>query len=374
MLTVGLGAAARLDHRRQAPLAIRALRRRHREPALDRRAARGAAASTTSACSRRWRASRASSSCRGERASAPTRTRRCQLAARADDLAAVHRRRSSARRSRWTVTSACSTSAPAPATRRRCWRTLAREVVTRRADPGARGAARRTSTAQAAGRVEVLVGDGSLGVPERAPFDAIAVAAAAPGCTAGARRPAAPGGRLVLAGRRRAGSRARQRGDGDDARSRALRAARHRIPVSRTRVSSDAAAGTASLARVSVSTRAGSRAARPHNWIQLAKFGVVGASGLRRQPRRSTRRCSGSARTRPPPSRSSSPPAEQLLVEPPLDVRAPKGSFAYQGMRFFVVALRRSSSTSSGSFVFLDVLELGEDRRRRRSRSSSSRR
>ncbi|MDQ2910603.1 MAG: protein-L-isoaspartate(D-aspartate) O-methyltransferase, partial [Actinomycetota bacterium] len=30
-------------------------------------------------------------------------------------------------------------------------------------------------------RVEVIVGDGTLGVPERAPFDAIAVAAAAPG-------------------------------------------------------------------------------------------------------------------------------------------------------------------------------------------------
>ena len=30
-------------------------------------------------------------------------------------------------------------------------------------------------------RVEVRVGDGSLGVPERSPFDAIAVAAAAPG-------------------------------------------------------------------------------------------------------------------------------------------------------------------------------------------------
>jgi protein-L-isoaspartate(D-aspartate) O-methyltransferase len=41
-------------------------------------------------------------------------------------------------------------------------------------------AAARVLAAQGIGNVEIVVGDGSLGVPERAPFDAIAVHAAAP--------------------------------------------------------------------------------------------------------------------------------------------------------------------------------------------------
>lgn len=47
-------------------------------------------------------------------------------------------------------------------------------------------------------RVEVHVGDGSLGVPERAPFDAIAVAAAAPSVPPALYAQLAEGGRLVL--------------------------------------------------------------------------------------------------------------------------------------------------------------------------------
>jgi protein-L-isoaspartate(D-aspartate) O-methyltransferase len=46
--------------------------------------------------------------------------------------------------------------------------------------------------------VEVIVGDGSLGVPERAPFDAIAVGAAAPRLPVSLARQLAEGGRLVL--------------------------------------------------------------------------------------------------------------------------------------------------------------------------------
>jgi protein-L-isoaspartate(D-aspartate) O-methyltransferase len=46
--------------------------------------------------------------------------------------------------------------------------------------------------------VDVRVGDGSLGVPERAPYDAIAVAAAAPGVPAALYDQLAEGGRLVL--------------------------------------------------------------------------------------------------------------------------------------------------------------------------------
>jgi protein-L-isoaspartate(D-aspartate) O-methyltransferase len=55
------------------------------------------------------------------------------------------------------------------------------------------------------GSVEVLVGDGSVGLPERAPFDAIAVGAAAPAPPPSLLEQLAPGGRLVapLGGRRR---------------------------------------------------------------------------------------------------------------------------------------------------------------------------
>jgi protein-L-isoaspartate(D-aspartate) O-methyltransferase len=47
-------------------------------------------------------------------------------------------------------------------------------------------------------RVEVVVGDGTLGLPERAPFDAIAVAAAAAELPPALEEQLAPGGRLVI--------------------------------------------------------------------------------------------------------------------------------------------------------------------------------
>jgi protein-L-isoaspartate(D-aspartate) O-methyltransferase len=47
-------------------------------------------------------------------------------------------------------------------------------------------------------RVEVLVGDGTLGVPERAPFDGIAVAAAAPSVPGTLYEQLRPRGRLVV--------------------------------------------------------------------------------------------------------------------------------------------------------------------------------
>ncbi len=46
--------------------------------------------------------------------------------------------------------------------------------------------------------VEVVVGDGTLGVPERAPFDAVAVAAAAPGLPQALYDQLVPRGRLVV--------------------------------------------------------------------------------------------------------------------------------------------------------------------------------
>ena len=58
--------------------------------------------------------------------------------------------------------------------------------------------ARETLARAGYGSVEVRVGDGSLGVPDRAPFDAIAVAAAAPAIPPALYEQLVDGGRLVL--------------------------------------------------------------------------------------------------------------------------------------------------------------------------------
>jgi protein-L-isoaspartate(D-aspartate) O-methyltransferase len=57
---------------------------------------------------------------------------------------------------------------------------LANEVVTIERVPELAARAREALTAAGYDNVEVRVGDGTLGVPDRAPYDAIAVAAAAP--------------------------------------------------------------------------------------------------------------------------------------------------------------------------------------------------
>ena len=58
--------------------------------------------------------------------------------------------------------------------------------------------ARESLAAAGYDRVQVVVGDGTLGVPERAPFDAIAVAAAAPGLPETLYEQLRPRGRLVV--------------------------------------------------------------------------------------------------------------------------------------------------------------------------------
>ena len=58
--------------------------------------------------------------------------------------------------------------------------------------------ARATLAAAGYGKVEVHVGDGSRGLPEHAPFDAVAVAAAAPGFPSALYEQLKPGGRLVV--------------------------------------------------------------------------------------------------------------------------------------------------------------------------------
>ena len=75
---------------------------------------------------------------------------------------------------------------------------LAREVVTIERIPALAERARTSLAAAGHPEVEVIVGDGSLGVPDRAPFDAIAVAAAAPRVPEALYAQLAPGGRLVV--------------------------------------------------------------------------------------------------------------------------------------------------------------------------------
>jgi protein-L-isoaspartate(D-aspartate) O-methyltransferase len=75
---------------------------------------------------------------------------------------------------------------------------LAEHVVSiERHEPLSRRAAQ-VLEALGVGNVELLVGDGSLGVPERAPFDAIAVHATAPGPPPALLDQLAEGGRLVV--------------------------------------------------------------------------------------------------------------------------------------------------------------------------------
>jgi protein-L-isoaspartate(D-aspartate) O-methyltransferase len=75
---------------------------------------------------------------------------------------------------------------------------LAAEVVTIERIPELAERARSTLADLCYRNVEVTVGDGSLGVPERAPFDAIAVAAAAPTIPPALFEQLAEGGRLVV--------------------------------------------------------------------------------------------------------------------------------------------------------------------------------
>lgn len=73
---------------------------------------------------------------------------------------------------------------------------LAADVVTIERIPELAAVAREALAAYP--NVEVRVGDGSVGVPDRAPFDAIAVAAAAPGVPAALYDQLAHGGRIVV--------------------------------------------------------------------------------------------------------------------------------------------------------------------------------
>jgi protein-L-isoaspartate(D-aspartate) O-methyltransferase len=76
---------------------------------------------------------------------------------------------------------------------------LASRVVTIERVPELADLARARLAALGCTNVEVLVGDGTLGVPSRAPFDGILVAAAAPYAPQALKEQLAPdGGRLVI--------------------------------------------------------------------------------------------------------------------------------------------------------------------------------
>ena len=75
---------------------------------------------------------------------------------------------------------------------------LAREVVTIERIPELADQARQTLVNAGYDRVEVHVGDGTLGFPERAPYEGIAVAAAAPEVPEALYAQLAPGGRIVV--------------------------------------------------------------------------------------------------------------------------------------------------------------------------------
>jgi protein-L-isoaspartate(D-aspartate) O-methyltransferase len=81
---------------------------------------------------------------------------------------------------------------------------LAAEVVTIERIPELAQAAERALAEAGCENVEVRVGDGTLGVPDRAPFRAIAVAAAAPDVPESLYEQLEPGGRMAIpVGRRR---------------------------------------------------------------------------------------------------------------------------------------------------------------------------
>ncbi len=75
---------------------------------------------------------------------------------------------------------------------------LAAEVVSIERHESLARSARETLTSLGVENVEVVVGDGSRGMPERAPFDAIAVHATAPAAPQALLSQLAEGGRLVV--------------------------------------------------------------------------------------------------------------------------------------------------------------------------------
>ena len=255
----------------------------------------------TRACSMRWAACRASSSWTRPSAETPTTTCPARDRLRPDDLAAVHGRadRPGGRR------------APGrPRARRRLRLRLrgggprrARRGRSTRSSGSRRLPTRRAAALEAAGYGATCTSTSATGrsaCPRRRPIDAIIVAAAAPGLPEALYDQLVPGGRLVV-----------PVGDADGQRllivvrspegPAVLRSVPCRfvplvgaegfrsrygtgrrastLPVMPTRLDAGAS-GVPDRGRLHLALR------RTANWVQLAKFGTVGALRLRRQPRR----------------------------------------------------------------------------------------
>lgn len=104
---------------------------------------------------------------------------------------------------------------------------LAREVHTVERIAELAEAAQRTLAELQVANVQVHIGDGSLGWPSAAPYDAITVTAAGPRIPPALREQLAPGGRLVMPVGRQHGAQellrlTRARGDDDDDRTEVL--------------------------------------------------------------------------------------------------------------------------------------------------------
>ena len=134
------------------------------------------------------------------------------------------------------------------------------------------------------------IGDGSLGAPDRAPFDAISVAAATDHVPPALYEQLAPGGRIVLPRGPRGGQRlVRIVADERTGRSRRPRspAASSRSSRRRPRLRAGATAtlgrrdgrGNGQTARDLPRGRVDAALRRRANWEQLVKFCVVGATG-----------------------------------------------------------------------------------------------
>ena len=122
---------------------------------------------------------------------------------RADDLAAVHRRRDVRAARAAAATSACSTSARARGTRPPCSPSSRRGDSIERIPALARGGARRARRGGLRRASTCRSATARLGAPDHAPFDAIAVAAASAAC----RRRSTSSLRSVGGSSSRAGSR-----------------------------------------------------------------------------------------------------------------------------------------------------------------------
>ena len=155
------------------------------------------AASATRACSRRWAACRATSSC-PRRARVRLRGRPAADRRGPDDLAALHRRgdERGGRGSR--ATSACSRWARARATRPPCSRRSRARSTRSSSSPRSPRARKRDLARLGYTNVHTRTGDGYRGWPEAAPFDAIVVTAAPDHVPPALLEQLAPGGRLVI--------------------------------------------------------------------------------------------------------------------------------------------------------------------------------